>query len=301
MKADSRSYQKAFMDGASHHHVTQGWNAAAFPIMPQPLYATSEAPNSYPPDQKPDPSAVGTHPAESMQYGNSITPEDAQYLRKQAAEIGAPPTSPGPLPVKGKRELHPETAVVNIVPDENPLSPAFLSTSKYQNVAAVVSDSAFDNHLPGQAMHANQHVQGGTWKYGLCDCGDIGVCCSGVWCPCVVYGKTQYRLSRRSERKDPTNMLGYSMFNGSCAAFAVLCGCNLILAAIQHSRLRRTYDIPGGVGTDFVRACCCCCCTLSQDEKEIKYRENQARRSSVSPGAMQYLSPVGMDFSAPPK
>jgi Cys-rich protein (TIGR01571 family) len=290
------------MDNASIHYFFQGTESPSSPAVPRPAPTLSEFPASYSLDQKSGPEISETHSAETMQFENSLTPEDGQYLRNQTLAMAARSKSPDSLPVKSKRELHPQQAAIKIAPDENPLSPKFLSPNSSHNLNTnAVSGSAIENHLPGQAMHANQHIRGGTWKYGLCDCGDIGVCCTGIWCPCILYGKTQYRLTQRSERRDPTNMLGYSMFNGSCAAFAVLCGCNLILAAIQHSRLRKTYDIPGGVGTDFANACCCCCCTLSQDEKEIKFRETRARRPAGSSGLTPYMSPQGMDFSAAAK
>lgn len=292
------SIHKADMEDRSYQHSTQ---APAFLPVSQSLRPSSLSPSSYPSDSKPDATTFKPHPADSTLYADSITSEDAKYLRKQAAELAAPTTSPKPVAVKLRRELHPQSAPVDLVPDENPLSPTSFSGPNHHQSSRAASDAALHNHLPGQAVHANQHIKGGTWKYGLCDFRDIGVCCTGVWCPCIIYGKTQYRLSQRSERKDPTNMLGYSTLNGSCAAFALLCGCNVILAAIQHSRLRKAYDIPGGVGTDFVRACCCCCCTLSQDEKEIKFRETEARKPPASTGPMQYMSPAGMDFSAPPK
>lgn len=288
------------MKSVSYQNYTSGSHAPAAPTISQSLHVPSDSFTSYPTDHKSDADNFETS-AEPTQSGDRITQEDALYLHKQAAGIKIPPTSHGSLPVKSTRELQAQPKAIRIVPDENPLSPTYLNSSTPDQPIHALSGSNTDNHLPGQAQHASQHIKGGTWKYGLCDCGDIGVCCTGIWCPCIIYGKTQYRLSQRSERKDPTNMLGYSMFNGACAAFAVLCGCNLVLAAIQHSRLRKTYDIPGDVGTDFVRACCCCCCTLSQDEKEIKFRETQARNLSMSTTTMQYRSPVHMDFSPPPK
>jgi Cys-rich protein (TIGR01571 family) len=289
------------MDSASTHYFVQGTALPSLPTIPRSIAVSSEYSAPYSLDQKSGPGMSETHSAETMQFENSITREDGQYLRNQTLERAARSKSPDFLPVKSKRELHPQQAAIKIAPDENPLSPKFLGNTLSHNLDIdAASGSAIDNHLPGQATHANQHIRGGTWKYGLCDCGDIGVCCTGVWCPCILYGKTQYRLTQRSERRDPTNMLGYSMFNGSCAAYAVLCGCNLILAAIQHSRLRKTYDIPGGVGTDFANACCCCCCTLSQDEKEIKFRETRARRTSGAGGLTPYMSPQSMNFSAAP-
>lgn len=287
------------MNVESYYQKPQRSDAhSASAISPSPS-AQSDSLPPYRPDHKRDPGTTATPDAEVANFSDSITPEDAYYFRKEAATMAAPSKNPGGLPEKSKRKLQPQSESVDVVPDENPLNSKFLNNvSQNQNVRA--ASTAVDEHLPGQAMHANQHIKGGTWKHGLCDCGDVGVCCTGLWCPCIIYGKTQYRLSQRSERKDPTSLLGYSTFNGSCIAFAILCGCNLFLAAIQHSRLRETYDIPGNVGSDFGRACCCCCCTLSQDEKEIKLREGQARRPSESMGPMQYISPMGMDFSAPP-
>jgi Cys-rich protein (TIGR01571 family) len=285
------------MDGASYHRYPQVSDVPALPALSKSQNASSGRATAYPPDDKADPGTSGMHDADSIAYVNSITPEDARYFRKQADDIAPSSQSSGASPTKLKRELHPKPHVVNLVPDENPLGPRYPRSLNHTQNVTTLSDSTIGDHLPGQAVHANQQMKGGTWKYGLCDFGEIGVCCTGIWCPCIIYGKTQHRLSQRSERKDPSNMLGFSIFNGSCAAFAVLCGCNLILAAIQHSRVRQAYDIPGGVGSDFMRGCYCCCCTLSQDEKEIKSRETQARMPSAP--TMQYASPEGMNFAAP--
>lgn len=94
-------------------------------------------------------------------------------------------------------------------------------------------------------------------------------------------------------------MLGYTVINGSCAAFAVLCGINGILAAIQHSRVRKSYHMgseAGNVVSDCLRGCCCCCCTVAQDEKEVKRREDAAKETD-SP----YMPPSGMVYAAPPR
>ncbi len=254
----------------SQHHGP-GSVVPAFGVTPQSNPATSA---SYSANEKPDFRTYAEYPAEPTEHVNSFPQDGIRYPGKEEAQAEAPSTSLRDPTMESRMNLHKEPETMRIAPD------------------------GFDNHLPGQTKHASQNIKGGKWKYGLCDCGDISVCCAGAWCPCIVYGKTQYRLSRRSERNDPTNLLGYSAFNGSCAAFALLCGCNLILAAIQHSRVRKAYDIPGDIGTDVVRACCCCCCSLSQDEKEVKFRESQFWASSGSARAMQYASPQGMTFSA---
>ena len=102
-------------------------------------------------------------------------------------------------------------------------------------------------HQPGQIMHTNQEVQGGTWTHGLCDCSNIGTCCLGIICPCILYGKTQHRLSMKSRKEDPTNMLGYDTCNGSCTAMALLCGCQckLSMAFILNLLLTPNYRASG--------------------------------------------------------
>ena len=60
------------------------------------------------------------------------------------------------------------------------------------------------------------------WKHGLCE--PDALCCLGLFCPCIVYGKTMYRLSRRTQKQDPTDLLGYESCNGSCGLMAVACG-----------------------------------------------------------------------------
>lgn len=100
-------------------------------------------------------------------------------------------------------------------------------------------------------------------------------------------------------KKDPTNMLGYTSINGSCIAFGVLCGINGFLAAIQHTRVRKAYNMnseAGNVAGDCLTGLCCCCCVVAQDEKEVRFREEQARKAG---GLKQegYVPPTAMAFS----
>lgn len=146
-----------------------------------------------------------------------------------------PPSSPGPLPLK-VREAPQRSDTLSIEPDANPLQspkntyfPPQATPALNSSQAPPVGDlSAF--HQPGQIMHPNQEVQGGTWTHGLCDCSNIGTCCVGIICPCILYGKTQHRLTMKSRKEDPTNMLGYDTCNGSCTAMALLCGCQCNLS-----------------------------------------------------------------------
>ena len=94
-------------------------------------------------------------------------------------------------------------------------------------------NSALENHRPGQVAHPNSAVDP-EWKHGLCD--PDSTCCLSLFCPCIVYGKTQYRLSRKAQKQDPTDLLGYESFNGSCGFMALACGFQCMSNAEHESR-----------------------------------------------------------------
>ncbi|KAH8705302.1 PLAC8 family-domain-containing protein [Talaromyces proteolyticus] len=244
------------------------------------------------------------HPALSAPYVEespaSVTMDPALTAPQHPpTPYRSPPSSPGPLPVKE----HPRPSPIPfspITPDMNPLqsplSPSFHTTRQ----DAQPSNESYSTHLPGQIAHPSQMSKGGGWSTGLCECSsDIGTCCLGFTCPCILYGRTQYRLLRKSRGEDPTNLLGYESCNGSCTAIALLCGCQWILATIQHTRTRRAYEIEGSICSDCVRATCCPCCTCIRNEREIKKREESRAYSAqvhgsnfvvpyIPPGQMQY-------------
>lgn len=120
---------------------------------------------------------------------------------------------------------------ITVAPDANPLgdhcqSPTIPQPAVIEPFQSAAADKdILSNHHPGQIVHPNQMIKGGTWSHSLCDCSDIGTCCLGILCPCILYGRTQYRLGMRSKKQDPTNLLGYARCNGSCTAMALLCGC----------------------------------------------------------------------------
>lgn len=146
-----------------------------------------------------------------------------------------PPSSPGPLSSKTYPEPQPEPHTsprdtMSVAPDTNPFQspkspylppPVTASTSQ----APPAADDLSWNHQPGQILHPNQEALGGTWSHGLCECSNFGACCLGLICPCILYGRTQHRLSMKSCKEDPTNILGYQWCNGSCTTMALLCGC----------------------------------------------------------------------------
>lgn len=180
------------------------------------------------------------HPANFAPFADETLP------REQTATPGtiAPssrhtpvPQSPGPVPTKAEVQEESRPAQRNhgltiVAPDSHPLAhpqskgaaSSGMYTPTFSPGTRPGGKDLLANHNPGQIMHPNQQITGGTWKYGLCECTDIGVCCLGFWCPCILYGKTQYRLSRKSDKKDPTNLLGYEAFNAPCTMMGILCG-----------------------------------------------------------------------------
>ena len=82
-------------------------------------------------------------------------------------------------------------------------------------------NGALENHRPGQVAHPNSAINP-EWRHGLCE--PDATCCLSLFCPCIVYGKTQYRLSKKAQKQDPTDLLGYEAVNGSCGMMAVACG-----------------------------------------------------------------------------
>jgi hypothetical protein len=185
----------------------------------------STSPYNFPP---PD----GTHSAHFAPYADEMTPEPREQTHLPAHQptphTPMTPHSPGPVPIKSDLESQdaPNSAT-NAIPhtQQSQFAPPVRVFSSYQpDTVPGQSGAGIGLHSPGQIAHPNQRVVGGGWRHGLCDCGNVSTCCTGVWCPCILYGKTQYRLSQRSAKNDPTNMLGYETCNGSCITFSVLCG-----------------------------------------------------------------------------
>lgn len=219
---------------------------------------------------------------------NQFVPEQNIPLQIQTPE----PVKQGPAP-----SYEPPTSVG---PDENPLSPISAKfTRTNTNMAIVPPPSDMSQYSIGAFTPSPQAIRGGSWQHGLCSCAEPSICLTSLFCPCIIYGRTQYRLALRGDKKDPTNMLGYTSINGSCIAFGVLCGINGFLAAIQHTRVRKAYNMnseAGNVAGDCLTGLCCCCCVVAQDEKEVKFREEQARKPAGSKKE-GYVPPTAMAFS----
>ncbi|KAL2357633.1 PLAC8 family-domain-containing protein [Cryomyces antarcticus] len=135
------------------------------------------------------------------------------------------------------------------------------------------------------------HAVPSAFKHGLCDCCDVSTCLTGLFCPCLLYGRTSHRRSQKAEKKDPTDLLGYSACNGHCTIFALACGLHWMAALLQRMSVRRLYKIEGSFGGDLVESCCCCCCVLVQCEREVRGREERGRLMTGPGSVLGYGGP----------
>jgi Cys-rich protein (TIGR01571 family) len=208
----------------------------------------------------------------------------------------ADPTStgaPGPLPEGQDRSKEPYS------PHGFPTTPGHAVFSPH--AAHGPNGLDFALHQPGQIAHPNMDLSGnGTpheWKHSLCECsGDCGTCITGLFCPCIIYGRTSYRLNQKSNKKDPTDMLGYSATNGHCGVMGISCGLWWLFPMIQRTRLRHLYKLKGSLGSDILKGCCCCCCVAIQNEREVRDREESSRRWAGPASTDVYTAPGQMMY-----
>ena len=183
----------------------------AYPYGPQ---GTPE--NPLPTEKAQAQSPHEVHPAFFAPY----SPESP--AQQQQPAVLNEPQSPRPIPLKEKEHHPPPAAIpINNTFEPPPVSAVERRETYNPDSMAGPNGAPVENHRPGQVSHPNASVNP-HWKHGLCE-PDV-LCCMGVMCPCMVYGKTMYRLSRKASKQDPTDVLGYESCNGSCGLFAAACG-----------------------------------------------------------------------------
>ena len=209
------------------------------PRSPYPLEkpSTSSAlfPYNNPPPQE-------THPALFAPYADSAPPPNAH----NALNSSQAPRPSSSLPVKGQL-ISPRPGSTNADITDDGLAGPAVRAGRLSESGLTARESQWSlpramqtpvynpdslsgpngvtaaNHQPGQSIHPNMELNNGQWRHGLCGC-ETSICALGICCPCVLYGKTEYRLSQRAAKKDPTDLLGYSACNGACGLMAVSCG-----------------------------------------------------------------------------
>lgn len=247
---------------------------------PTPTYEASQAAYQYPEVKRQEQAVQLTArysafppPAQTLPQAQPINPQQDSQEEKPPQQVQLKP--------------------VHVAPDTNPVSPT-TPHSAISNTRTFPLSRTEEMHFTPASTPAHQTTKGGTWHHSTLSCADPTTCLPSLFCPCVIYGRSQYRLGLKSAKKDPTNMLGYSAINGSCVAWSVLCGVNILLTAIQHTRIRKMYDMEGQAGnlaSDCVKSICCCCCVIAQDEKEMRLREKPVQIRTD-----EYKSPSAMTF-----
>ncbi|KAB8343184.1 hypothetical protein FH972_022774 [Carpinus fangiana] len=260
-------YQSPPQHQAYAYHGHPAVQHPAYHATPQPSYSSTAPPLPQPPlpplPPKPSPPNSETAKPVPMKSADDlkaystpgVRPDQSPYQNNSKLQ----PYSPFPASTHSK--------------SSTPFSPDALNHSNFD----------LSSHLPGQQPHPNMastSSRTSSWTNTLCSCGpDVSLCLTGVFCPCIVYGRTNYRLAQRSRKADPTDMLGHSDCSGHCMLFSFACGFQGILTAIMNARVRHAYAVEGeGTAGEFCKACCCCCCALVQSEREVKGREKDRAR-----------------------
>ncbi|KAL9027620.1 MAG: hypothetical protein Q9196_003884 [Gyalolechia fulgens] len=153
----------------------------------KPMIERTRSPYNLPPP-------AGTHPAYSAPVVEDHKPQQPARGHP-SSEINKSSESSMPHAAAHGRK---DSSVVT--------TPAADKASLVYNPSSLAGPNAtLENHRPGQIAHPNATIEP-RWKHGLCEIDML--CCVGMCCPCIIYGKTQYRISRKTQKEDPTNMLG---------------------------------------------------------------------------------------------
>ena len=182
-----------------------------------------ESPYNFPPPQE-------LHPANFAPYAE-ISSVNAQPISSSYPLSTLPPHAQPSHPRQMQRSVEPKSSSTPLLSAPNTdrkqdfrrssTAPTTPRTPTYNPHALTGPNDVTDNHRPGQVAHPNSIVDP-EWKHGMCELDTL--CCLGLVCPCMVYGKTQYRLAQKAQRREATDLLGYKAWNGSCGLMALACG-----------------------------------------------------------------------------
>lgn len=220
----------------------------------KPSVDRAASPYSFPPPQEP-------HPAQFAPYADSISQATPRKVSK-TLDASLPPSS---IPEKSQQET-PEFVSTNANDTNHGSALSVVYAGRSSPTTERGHDSQWNSaapkqvpiynpnsisgpngltaasHQPGQSVHPNMDLNDGQWRHDLCGC-DASICALGLCCPCILYGKTEYRLSQRAEKRDPTDLLGHSACNGSCSLMAIACGFQCMqLLIFEHILLLITYN-----------------------------------------------------------
>lgn len=170
------------LDGYSFQNHQQSHVVSSF-LAEKPATERTGSPYSLP-------APTETHPAyfaPIVEEGPPRQPEPRQSVPTSGADPkkasqDTKQSVPAPVP-NAYAQPRKESAVI-IKPDSDG------STLVYDPRSLAGPNAAAGHHRPGQIAHPNATIDP-EWKHGLCEVDTL--CCVGLCCPCILYGKTQYR------------------------------------------------------------------------------------------------------------
>ncbi|ATZ48526.1 hypothetical protein BCIN_03g07270 [Botrytis cinerea B05.10] len=121
----------------------------------------------------------------------------------------------------------------------------------------------------------------------------------GLFIPCLLYGKTHWRLKNVALGRDPHDFKPSDGCNSMCwihGALTAACCLSIGLTLIQRARIRAQYRILGSMGNDVIKSCFCGPCVMMQHDREVRAREgasgltkfpNDAQMSHKQPNLSQ--------------
>jgi len=132
--------------------------------------------------------------------------------------------------------------------------------TSYTSVPQMQPQQGGSEKHPGQLPLQPTTFQHGKFRNRFCSCCDnMGLCCLGCWCPCIVYAKTRARFNNPRLSKEQLPCC-----SGACCGFAtVLMFCppfQCIFGWMQRGDIRAKYDIEGNGCVDCLAHTFCDCC-----------------------------------------
>ncbi|TGO13969.1 hypothetical protein BTUL_0060g00250 [Botrytis tulipae] len=124
----------------------------------------------------------------------------------------------------------------------------------------------------------SEHKGQSDWMVPFCHHpeGDHTTALEGLFVPCLLYGKTHWRLKNVALGRDPHNFKSSDGCNSMCwihGALTAACCLSIGLTLIQRARIRAQYRILGSMGNDIIKSCFCGPCVMIQHDREVRARE----------------------------
>ncbi|KAF2740558.1 PLAC8-domain-containing protein [Polyplosphaeria fusca] len=190
----------------------------------------------------------------------TILPTTSSTVLSTTSHTVLPTTSPTVLP----------TTSPTVLPTTSPTVPSTTSPTVLPTTTSTI--------LPATAPTTPTVIAttSPNWTHGLYHCCSTPSLCLGAWCcPCMIYGRTKYRLSHDNDMSE------FSTLNTHCLLWYLLCllpGCwQGVLNTRQIGKVRKRYGIEGSYYRDWLQMYCCGPLAMVRVEREVKEREQMKK------------------------